>query len=84
MLFLAPVTEQEDLQVTSKLKTKILVGFDEILDMIVKQCIQTIIKPLTYIINLSLSSGTFPNQMKIAKFLPIFNKGHKQNTANYR
>jgi hypothetical protein len=47
-------------------------GYDEI--MIVKQCIHTVWKPLTFIINLSLSSGIFPNQMKIAKILPIFKK----------
>jgi hypothetical protein len=84
VLFLAPVTEEEVLKVTSKLKTKISAGFNEILDMIVKQCIQFIKKPLTFIFNLSLSSGTFPNQMKIAKVCPIFKKGQKQNITNYR
>jgi hypothetical protein len=82
VLFLAPVTEEEVLQVISKLKTKIIVGFDEIQDMIVKECIQTIKEPLTFIFNLSLCSGIFPNQMKIAKVRPIFKNGHKQNIAN--
>jgi hypothetical protein len=45
VLFLVPVTEEEDLQVTSKLKTKTLAGYDEIPDMIDKQCIQFIKKP---------------------------------------
>jgi hypothetical protein len=36
VLFLSPVTEEEILQVTSKLKTKITAGFDEIPDKIVK------------------------------------------------
>jgi hypothetical protein len=73
VLFLDPVTEEEFLQVTSKLKTEITVGFDEIQDMIemmvmmMKQCIQTIKKALIFIYNRSLSSGIFPNQMKIAK-----------------
>jgi hypothetical protein len=83
VLFLAPVTAEEVLQVTSKLKTKITAGFDEIRDLIVKQCIQTIKKPLTFIFNLSLSSGIFPNQMKIAKVRTIFKKGQKQNIASY-
>jgi hypothetical protein len=59
-------------------------GYDEIPDMIVKQCIHTVKKPSTVIINLSLSSGIFPNQMKIAKVRPIFKKGQKQNIENYR
>jgi hypothetical protein len=51
VLFLAPVTEEEVLQVTSKVKTKISAGYDEIPDMIVKQCIQIIKKPLNFVIN---------------------------------
>jgi hypothetical protein len=50
-----------------KLKMKSLEGYDEIPYMIVKQCIQVIKKHSTFIINLSLSSGIFPNQMKIPK-----------------
>jgi hypothetical protein len=53
VLFLTPVTEDEVLQVTSKLKTKISGGYDEIPDMVVKQCIQIIKKSLKFIINLS-------------------------------
>jgi hypothetical protein len=67
VLFLATVMEEEILQITSKLKTEIKVGFDEIPDIIVKQCIQTIKIPLTFTFNLSLSSVIFSNQMKIAK-----------------
>jgi hypothetical protein len=63
---------QEVLLLTSKLKTKISAGFNEIPDMIVKQCIQTIINPLTVIFHLSLNSATFPNQLKIAKVRHIF------------
>jgi hypothetical protein len=41
-------------------------------------------KPLTFIFNLSLCSGIFPNQMKIAKGWPIFKKGQKHEVSNYR
>jgi hypothetical protein len=86
VLFLVPVMEEEVLKVTSNLKTKISPGFDEIPDMIVKQCIQYIKKAFDFytVFNLSLSNGTFPNLMKIAKVRPIFKKGQKQNIANYR
>jgi hypothetical protein len=80
MLFLAPVTEEEVLQVSSKLKIKITADFD----MIVKQCIQTIEKPLTFTFNLSLSCGIFPNQMKMAKVRPIFTKGQKRPPNCYQ
>jgi hypothetical protein len=50
-LLLAPATEV--LQIAKKLKMKCSAGYDEIRDMIVKQCIHTVKKPLTFIINLS-------------------------------
>jgi hypothetical protein len=83
-LFLAPATEEEVLQIFRKLKMKSSAGYDEILNIIIKHCIHIVKKPLTFIINLSLSSGIFPNQMKIAKVQPIFKKGQKHNIENYR
>ena len=40
--------------------------------------------PLVYIINLSISSGIVPDNMKIAKVVPIFKKGNKDDVNNYR
>jgi hypothetical protein len=39
-MFLVPVTEEEVRKVTSKLTGKYSVGYDEILEMIIKQYIQ--------------------------------------------
>jgi hypothetical protein len=83
-MFLVPVTEDEVLKVTSKLRGKLSAGYDEIPNNIVKQCIQFINKPLTFIFILSLCSGIFPNQMKIAKVRPIYKKGLKEEVSNYR
>jgi hypothetical protein len=51
VLFLAPATEEEVLQISKKLKMKSSAGYDEIPDMIIKQCIHIVKKPLTFIIN---------------------------------
>jgi hypothetical protein len=83
-MFLVPVTEEDVLKVTSKLKGKFSAGYDEIPDNRVKQCIQFIKEPLTFIFNLSLCSGIFPNQMKIAKVRPIYKTGRKAEVSNYR
>jgi hypothetical protein len=83
-MFLVPVTEEEVLKVTSKINGKVSAGYDEIPDNIVKQCIQFIKKPLTFIFNLSLCSGIFPNQIKIAKVWPIYKKGWKEEVSKYR
>jgi hypothetical protein len=83
-MFLAPVTEDEVLNVTSKLKGKSSAGYDEIPEMLVKDSIQFTKKLLPFIFNISLSSGTFPNLMKIAEVRPLYKTGGKQEISNYR
>ena len=41
-------------------------------------------KPLTLIINQTLTSGIFPDTLKIAKIIPLFKKGDKTLLENYR
>ena len=43
-----------------------------------------ITKPLSMIFNLSFSTGTFPDMLKIAKTIPIFKKGSRLLVSNYR
>ena len=43
-----------------------------------------ICRPLTYIFNLSIDQGIFPNSMKIAKVVPIFKQGSRLSSDNYR
>jgi hypothetical protein len=42
------------------------------------------ITALTYIINLSLSTRYFPDQLKIAKVKPLYKKGCETDVGNYR
>jgi hypothetical protein len=73
-MFLAPITEDVVLNVTSKLKGKFSSGYDEISEKLVKNSIQFIKKPVTFIFNIPLCSGTFPNLTKTAKVRPIYKK----------
>ena len=41
-------------------------------------------RPFTYICNKSFSEGTFPEQMKTAKVIPLFKSGDKSQFTNYR
>ena len=49
-----------------------------------KECADFYITPLTYIINLSISQGHFPSELKLAKVIPIYKSGDKQIIENYR
>ena len=40
--------------------------------------------PLTTIINMSFATGVYPDQLKIAKVIPVFKKGDKLLVSNYR
>ena len=46
--------------------------------------INLIIAPLTHIMNLSLSSGLVPEQMKVARVIPLFKPGTLSLFTNYR
>ena len=41
-------------------------------------------KPLTKIFNLSFETGLFPDQLKIARVVPIYKKGSRLMVSNYR
>ena len=49
-----------------------------------KQCIDGYISPLTSIINKAITQGIFPRELKLARVIPIFKSGDKQNVSNYR
>ena len=59
-------------------------GWDFIPASIAKQCLKHYIKPLTYLINSLFESGTFPEELKLDKVIPIFLNGDKQDISNYR
>lgn len=59
-------------------------GIDGVSTAAVKSIKDTIVAPLTHIINLSISSGTFPHDWKLALVTPIHKSGNKKCPENYR
>ena len=51
---------------------------------IIKQFINILAEPLSHIFNLSFTSGIFPDDMKIARVLPLFKAGDRAIFTNYR
>lgn len=83
-MFLVPVTEAELINIIKNMKNKKSSGIDEIPDFIIKKCFTHITSPLCHIVNLSLSTGCFPNELKISKVKPLYKKGSENEVGNYR
>ena len=59
-------------------------GPDDISARMLKLCDDTIVVPLTLIVNNISSTGVFPELWKLANVIPIHKKGSKQLISNYR
>jgi hypothetical protein len=59
-------------------------GYDGIHAKIVKQTFNLFLEPLKYVCNMSLSQGFFPNEMKVAKVVPLYKNGDVKKFNNYR
>ena len=82
-LYLSPATPIEIQNIISKLKPKTSSGHDNISPKLIRKC-PHIALPLTFIANLSISTGVFPQNMKIAKVIAIHKKGNLAQIENYR
>ncbi len=60
-------------------KNKTSADWNEIDMTTVKNVIDGIVKPITYICNLSFQTGTFPSKMKIAKVIPLYKAGYRHH-----
>ena len=69
------ITEETTIEILNNLKPKPSCGYDGISTKLLKTCKLEICKPLTLIINQSLSTGIFPDSLKVAKVIPPLQKG---------
>ena len=67
-MFIPYISEYEVTEMDKSLKNS-SAGWDFIPASIAKQSIKHYIKPLTYVINSSFESGTFPEELKLAKVI---------------
>ena len=77
------ITESEVTDILLSLKNS-SAGYDKIPAHILKQNTILYIKPLTHLVNSSINKGIFPDELKIAKVIPIFKSGNKESIENYR
>ena len=68
-IFLQLTTEQEILDICACFRSGAASGYDQIAMNVVKETVNVVIQPLTYIIYSCLSSGVFLDQMKITRII---------------
>ena len=59
-------------------------GVDEIAPKILKETVEQISMPLAHGINMSLREGIAPLEWKEASIIPLFKKGSRNKSVNYR
>ena len=67
-----------------KLKAHKTPGPDEVYARVLKECKKEVSVKLSMIFNKSIMTGQVPEAWKIANVVPIFKKGDRSITANYR
>jgi len=83
-LYVDPVTMSEVYNLIMNLKNTSAVGIDDIPVKVLKYLADIICVPLTYLINLSFTTGEFPDYLKTSITKPQYKKGSKSEVGNYR
>ena len=83
-IFLRPTSEHEIDRIIEKLPNKGSSGHDNISNLLLKKLKIPLLKPLKIIFNKSISSGIFPERMKLADVFPLHKGKEKILPTNYR
>ena len=82
-MFINPVTSNKVKNIVMSLKES-SPGEDGITAQILKYTLNYFVEPLTHSVNLSLSQGIFPQELKTAKVIPLYKSGDKKLMNNFR
>ena len=83
-MLLQKITEMELNNTIKNLKNNNSTGPDEYSTKFIKLSSPILVPALVKIFNLAISTGVYPNSLKIAKVIPIFKKGDSTTVNNYR
>ena len=83
-MFVKPTDANEICNIVRNFKPNKSSGFDEISPKVITCVMPYISGTLSHIFNISLSCGTFPDRLKIAKVIPVYKSDDKSTISNYR
>ena len=83
-MHMKPIVASDIIEIIDKFNPNKSAGHDNIGNYIIKKVGKEIVKPLTKIFNLSLSTGVVPDKLKTAKVIPIYKKADSAMVSNYR
>lgn len=83
-VFLGPTDHHEIFRILMNLSNKYSCGLDGIPVYVLKFAAEHLCQPLSHIINECFTSQVFPSDLKKAKVVPIYKKGDRKNSNNYR
>ncbi|XP_052752380.1 uncharacterized protein LOC128200995 [Galleria mellonella] len=83
-LFIRPTNPDEILTIIRSLKDTNSTGYDDISTKIVKEVATQIAPILSYIINLCIENGIFPDKLKISIIKPLYKKADRECMSSYR
>ena len=83
-ILLYKINEKEIKDTITNLKNSNSSGHDYFSSRFIKLSAPLLVPALEKIFNLSLNTGVYPNNLKIAKVTPIFKKGDPASVNNYR
>ena len=83
-LFLIPTCEDELIQIVTDLPAKASSGHDNISNILLKEIINPLAHVLVEVFNKSMTTGEFPNIMKLAEVVPLYKNKEHYLESNYR
>ncbi len=83
-MYMKPIVKEEVVKIIDSFNQNKSAGHDNIGNFIVKRIANEISVPLTKIFNMSIRTGIFPDELKVAKVIPIYKKESPEIFSNYR
>ena len=80
-LFLSPITDNETRDIINSLDSN---KSNDISPKLLKALCNTFCPILTYLFNSCMLTGTFQDELKIARVIPLFKSGNRNLMSNYR